>query len=114
MRILAVIHESGRHLPDRRDQRFDRRRPIDLNARFLDSDRQGTGCLLSDISVAGFRARLYGGAAPARLFWLCVPGFPALPARIVWRSGKDVGCEFDHALDPALLDRLLEEAPQIQ
>ena len=109
MRILAVIHGS-----DRREQRSDTRRPIDLNARFLDAEARGTGCLLSDISPAGFRARLYAGAAPADLFWLCVPGFAALPARIVWRSGDEVGCAFDHPLDPALLERLLEDAPQIQ
>lgn len=109
MRILAVIHRS-----DQRDQRSDSRRPIDLNARFLDPEAQGTGCLLSDISVAGFRARVYAGAAPASLFWLCVPGFAALPARVVWRSDDEVGCEFDHPLDPALVERMAEDAPQIQ
>lgn len=109
LRILAVIHQPGAQ-----DARSDIRRPIDLNASFRLPGSNGVGCLLSDISAAGFRAKVYGRMARGTQIWLRIPGFAALAARIVWARDGEVGCEFDERLDGALLDLIVSDAPQMQ
>lgn len=108
MRILAVIHEQQAG-----DARSDVRRPVDLNASLLTAGAIGVGCLVSNISIAGFMARAYAPMVPGSMIWLRVPGFPALPARVMWEDEQRIGCQFETPLPPETLIQIVAEAPNL-
>ncbi|AGH49732.1 MULTISPECIES: PilZ domain-containing protein [Sphingomonadales] len=108
MRILAVIHEQRAE-----DSRNDTRRPVDINASLRMAGARGIGCVLSNISLAGFMARSYARVEPGRPIWLRVPGFPALAARVIWSDDQRLGCQFETPLSPEMLVRIVAEAPNL-
>ncbi|ARS28454.1 PilZ domain-containing protein [Sphingomonas sp. KC8] len=108
MRILAVIHEQQAG-----DSRSDMRRPVDLNASLRAAGAKGVGCLVSNISIAGFMAQAYAPMAPGSLIWLRVPGFPALPARVMWEDEQRIGCQFETPLSPVMLIEIVAGAPNL-
>lgn len=108
MRILAVIHEQFAS-----DARSDSRRPVDLNASLRTMGANGIGCLVSNISIAGFMATSYAPVDVGSLIWLSIPGFGALAARVIWVEADRVGCQFETPISPDLLVRIVAEAPNL-
>ncbi|SNS70268.1 PilZ domain-containing protein [Sphingomonas laterariae] len=108
MRILAVIHEQRSE-----DARSDARRPVDLNASLRMAGMKGIGCVVSNISIAGFMAKSYAPVQPGSLIWLRVPGFAALSARVVWCDDGRIGCQFETPITPETLVRIVAEAPNL-
>jgi len=109
MRILAVLHTYRRD-----DPRSESRRPVALNASFERFGAAGIGCLVSNISRTGFMGRIYEEVTPGAEIFLRIPRFAAIPARVVWAQGGQVGCEFDYPLEPDLIDAIVSDAPQLQ
>lgn len=108
MRILAVIHEQQAD-----ETRSDSRRPVDINASLRTMGANGIGCLVSNISIAGFMATSYAPMERASPIWLSVPGFPAMAARVVWVEENRVGCQFETPISPDLLVQIVAEAPNL-
>lgn len=111
MRILAVIHEQLAQVAG--DARSDMRRPLDLNASLRTAGTNGIGCLVSNISIAGFMASSYAPVERNSPIWLSIPGFPALPARVIWVEEDRIGCQFETPITPDLLVRIVAEAPNL-
>lgn len=109
MRILAVIHEQVVQ-----DERRGDRRALDLTASLAMTGGAGIGCVISNISTTGFMARTYAAVAEGGSIWLRIPGFPALPARVIWSRDGRIGCAFDRLLDNAALGHLLADAPHLR
>lgn len=108
MRILAIIHDVAMA-----DQRTDSRRPVNLNASFRVGGTPGIGCVVSNISIAGFMAKSYAPVDPGSEIWLRVPGFDAVPARVIWAEDGRIGCQFEPPLDPHILVRIVADAPNL-
>lgn len=108
MRILAVIHEQVAG-----DARSDVRRPLDLNASLRTAGTNGIGCLVSNISIAGFMATSYAPVERGSPIWLAIPGFSAVPARVIWVEDNRIGCQFETPITPDLLVRIVAEAPNL-
>lgn len=108
MRILAIIHEAAVA-----DRRTDSRRPVSLNASFRVEGAAGIGCVVSNISIAGFMAKSYAPVDPGQEIWLRVPGFDALPARVIWAEEDRIGCQFEPPIDPHVLVRIVADAPNL-
>lgn len=108
MRILAVIHEQFAS-----DARSDSRRPVDINASLRTIGTNGIGCLVSNISIAGFMATSYAPMEQGNPIWLSIPGFPAIPARVIWVEDSRVGCQFETPITPDLLVQIVAEAPNL-
>lgn len=69
--------------------------------------------VVEDLSTTGFRTDW-----PYRLnkddrVWLKLPGYEALPARVAWFADFHVGCRFEHALHPAVLDTIVRTAARL-
>ncbi|WP_380872986.1 hypothetical protein ACFB49_38790 [Sphingomonas sp. DBB INV C78] len=108
MRILAVLHEQQAG-----DARSDVRRPVDLNASLLMAGTKGIGCVVSNISIAGFMATAYSPVSPGALLWLRVPGFAALSARVMWEEDGRIGCQFETPITPETLIGIVADAPNL-
>jgi hypothetical protein len=78
----------------RRSRRFDWSKWVRLSW----SDGHEQPCQLNDISQHGARVTLPAGAAvPDMLQLVLRQGARPRPARVVWRSGLDLGLEFETA-----------------
>ncbi len=55
--------------------------------------------LLSDFSRTGFRLSHVRGELAGSSLWLCAEGMEPLAAKIRWRSGGAVGCQFLYPLN---------------
>ncbi|HEU4650511.1 MAG TPA: PilZ domain-containing protein [Croceibacterium sp.] len=62
--------------------------------------------LLRDISLTGFMLVVPDGMLPCESLWLRLPEIGPVPARLRWRKGAVVGCEFLYALERTALAKL--------
>jgi hypothetical protein len=63
-----------------------------------------------DLSTEGFRAATHLELIEGSDVWLKLPGIESLHARVVWRRGPMLGCQFVRALHPAVLDMVVRAA----
>jgi hypothetical protein len=75
-------------------------------AHFRESGVQKAKVTVFDLSTTGFRIETFMGVRPAAKVWLSLPGLEAQQASVVWVRGDYVGCKFDHALHPAILEMI--------
>lgn len=64
---------------------------------------------LSDISQAGFHIAWLPDCNPAIPLRIRIPGLQMLSARIRWRRGKSVGCEFTEPLHVAVFEHIVSQ-----
>jgi len=77
--------------------------------------RQGTtrpwlAARLEDLSPRGFRIAWMPQVSEGHPLRIRIPGMQPLTARVRWRKGKALGCEFSETLHPAVFDHLVRQA----
>ncbi len=68
---------------------------------------------LIDLSETGFRLECMTILEKDRSFFLTIPTFAQLEARIAWKSDWTYGCEFAQPLHPAIYQHILDKHPAI-
>lgn len=64
-----------------------------------------------DLSESGFRMECMSVLHPDRTFFLTIPTFAQLEARVVWRAEYLYGCEFVQPLHTAIFEHILQKHP---
>jgi hypothetical protein len=88
------------------DGRKAERRIVNLAAALRESGARTAPIVVVDISTGGFKAEVPDDIGEGAEVWLKLPGFEAKRSRVVWRGGKEAGCEFEmplHASELALM-----------
>lgn len=62
---------------------------------------------LIDISTHGARLATALAMRPGEIFWIKLPNLANQEARVAWRDGFVVGCEFLAPLHPSVVDSLI-------
>jgi hypothetical protein len=60
-----------------------------------------------DLSCHGVRIAAMERLRIGEVVWITLPDLPPRRATVKWVDKFEVGCEFDEALHPAVLDRML-------
>lgn len=63
--------------------------------------------VLANLGPAGFKLQIRADHLPNGCFWLRVPDMAPLAARVRWRSGSAVGCQFLLPLDKEAQEQFL-------
>lgn len=66
---------------------------------------------LIDLSETGFRLECMSDLTNERTFFLTIPTFAQLEAKVVWKSEYTYGCEFVQSLHSAIYDHILAKHP---
>lgn len=66
---------------------------------------------LIDLSETGFRLECMSVLTKERTFFLTIPTFAQLEAKVVWKSEYLYGCEFVQSLHSAVYDHILAKHP---
>lgn len=85
------------------DGRKAERRIVNLAAALRESGARTAPIVIVDISTGGFKAEVADDVADGAEVWLKIAGFEAKRSRVVWRGGKEAGCEFEVPLHEAEL-----------
>ena len=59
-----------------------------------------------DLSCHGVRLAAMERMRIGEAVWISLPGLPPRRATVKWVDRFDIGCEFDEALHPAVLERI--------
>lgn len=93
----------------KKDARWAVRVQFDVaEAKLRQAGSRGIMVRIRDLSSSGFRAEWPHAARPGQTFWLTLPGLSPIRATAVWSRSFEVGCRFEAALHPAVLDMLLK------
>ena len=92
------------------DGRKAERRIVNLAAALRESGARTSPIVVVDISTGGFKAEVPDDIVEGSEVWLKLAGFEAKRSRVVWRSGKEAGCEFEMPLHESEL--VLVTAPK--
>lgn len=60
-----------------------------------------------DLSCHGVRLAAMERLRIGEAVWITLPGLPPRRATVKWVDRFDIGCEFDEALHPAVLERIV-------
>ena len=91
-----------------RDRRRIHRYIVDVAAYLSGSIlRRRRKAVVKDLSIFGCRVTTAGRFNPGDFVMLLVPSFGPFGARIAWAADGDVGLEFVHALDPAVVTKIV-------
>lgn len=66
--------------------------------------------VLEDLSASGFRIAGLRDADQAQDLTIRIPGMQPLYARVCWKAGAQVGCEFTNPLHIAVFEHLIRKA----
>ncbi|HEY0149916.1 MAG TPA: PilZ domain-containing protein [Allosphingosinicella sp.] len=88
------------------------RRIVNLAAALRESGARTAQIQILDISGGGFRAEVEDDIAEGSEVWLKLQGFEAKRSRVVWRRGKEAGCEFESPLHDQELALMTAPAPR--
>lgn len=105
MRLAAEISTSGFH-----ELRKAERSEVSMGAGLRRPGAKKVRVDLLDISTNGFRMESFDTFPVESHVWLTLPGLEAQCARVAWRQGDEVGCEFATPLHPAVLERAIAAA----
>jgi len=61
-----------------------------------------------NLSIHGVRLAAMERLRIGESLWITLPGLPPRRATVKWVDKFEVGCEFDAALHPAILDQILD------
>lgn len=101
MRITAELTNAGEQ-----SGRRSRRAKVHTAANYRDGWSRGAVELV-DLSPTGARIESHLNLKADSLIWLKLPGLEAWQARIAWVDRHVAGCEFLHALHPAVFERVV-------
>ena len=90
--------------------RRSRRMEVDVGAGLRQRGAASVAAQVLDLSVDGFRARIFVELQAGDDVWLRLPGLEAYAARVVWADGTLIGCAFARALHPAVLEMIVARA----
>ena len=65
---------------------------------------------LEDISATGFRIAAFPECRPELELRVRIPGLQLLNAKVCWKEGASVGCEFAQPLHIAVFDHIVRQA----
>jgi hypothetical protein len=103
MRIAAEIGiDQVRH------QRAAERFPAALGATLREQGRNWFTTWVVNISTHGCRIEGCGRIPNGTVVWLKLPGIESWQGRIAWTGSDSAGVEFERALYPAVLQRILQ------
>ncbi len=83
---------------------------VALGAGLRQRGAAGVSVQVMDLSIEGFRATTHLEMAEGTDVWLRLPGLEACHAKVMWRKGAQIGCRFERALHPAVLDMVVRKA----
>jgi hypothetical protein len=94
------------------DGRKAERRIVNLAAALRESGARTAPIVVLDISTGGFKAEVPEDVVDGAEVWLKLAGFEAKRSRVVWRRGKEAGCEFEMPLHDAELTLMTAPKPR--
>jgi hypothetical protein len=94
------------------DGRKAERRIVNLAAALREDGATTAQIVVLDISDGGFRAEVGDDVHEGSEVWLKLPSFEAKRSRVIWRKGKEVGCEFETPLHDRELQLIVAPAPR--
>ena len=97
---------SGPQHKGRRAERV----PIELGAGLRQRGAAGVSVQIMDLSTDGFRVATHLTLEKGTDVWLRLPGLEPAHARVVWAEGHFVGCVFERALHPAVLQMIIAKS----
>ncbi|KUR80976.1 hypothetical protein AQZ49_00910 [Novosphingobium sp. FSW06-99] len=100
--MIATEQSSTRPLVPRRSER----RGISAKVQYRRSTVRMAGVTL-DLSCHGVRLAAMERLRIGETLWITLPGLPPRRATVKWVDRFEIGCEFDEALHPAVLDRII-------
>jgi hypothetical protein len=107
MRITAALEPHAA---------FDRRRylrhKVQIGGGLAANIRSSSPVVVTDLSTGGCGVEAGIELEPGARVWLKLPGLQNLPARVAWTNDQRMGLSFDNPLHPAVVQHLVESAPQ--
>lgn len=103
---LSTWTSHSRAQRPRRSERI----PIDLGAGLRQRGATGVSVRILDLSTHGFRAATHLELMEGMDVWLRLPGLEPLHAKVAWSEGHFVGCAFERALHPAVVDMIIRKS----
>jgi hypothetical protein len=94
------------------DGRKAERRIVNLAAALREDGARTSPIVVLDISVGGFRAEVEDEVQDGCEVWLKLPGFEAKRSKVVWKRGREAGCEFEMPLHERELELMTAPAPR--
>lgn len=90
------------------EARREERIQVDLNgAQLREPGYRSAPVKVRDLSLSGFRTEWPYRLQKDDLLWLSLPGLQPRSARVAWTKDFEVGCRFEEALHPAVLERVV-------
>jgi hypothetical protein len=101
---MMILSEQplSRSLVARRSER----RGISAKVQYRRSTVRMAGVTL-DLSCHGVRLAAIERMRIGEVLWITLPGLPPRRASVKWVDRFEIGCEFDEALHPAVLERIV-------
>lgn len=88
------------------------RRMINMAAALREEGARTSQIIVLDISPGGFRAEVGDDIHEGSEVWLKLPNFEAKRSRVIWRKGREAGCEFESPLGAYEIQALTAPAPR--
>lgn len=88
------------------------RRIVNLAAALRENGARTAQVLVIDISPLGFKAEASEEIVEGSEVWLKLANFEAKRSRVIWRKGKEVGCEFETPLHEREIQLIVAPAPR--
>ena len=94
------------------DGRKAERRIVNLAAALREDGAKRAPIVIIDISAGGFKAEMEEDFDDGAEVWLKLPGFEAKRSRVIWRRGKEAGCEFESPMHERELELIVAPKPR--
>ena len=94
------------------DGRKAERRIVNLAAALREDGAKRAPIVIIDISGGGFKAEMEEDFDEGAEVWLKLPGFEAKRSRVIWRRGKEAGCEFESPMHERELELIVAPKPR--
>jgi len=92
------------------DQMIGRRKTVrlgcEIGVEVKDSASQWQRAVLHDIAPTGFMLATGSWSPSKESLWLSIPGLEPFPAKVRWREGTRIGCQFLLPLEQAAFVRI--------
>lgn len=98
------------HPPIAPKGRKSERVPLEIGAGLRQRGASGVSIQIMDLSVDGFRAATHLELEKGTDVWLRLPGLEPCHAKVMWARGHLIGCAFERALHPAVLQMIVGKA----
>lgn len=100
-----------RQLAQPSDSRITSRADVAIGAKVREPGIGQVDAYILDLSLSGFRMQCHTRLTGERPIFMTLPGFTAFESKVCWRNGDLYGCEFQHALHPAVFDHIVSKFP---